>query len=134
MTPPSDDRYYRLAPLVEALRADRRYRVREKTNHSSNTDLPRRTVSVYGPVSREDIEARLPAPSDLHFRRWSPDFVTIADPDADPDRRPTIQVAVHFHPPLRWWQTSPDASPQGDARWASPVVTPGSGLATPRGS
>ncbi|MDM4762676.1 hypothetical protein QT381_06615 [Galbitalea sp. SE-J8] len=84
MTREHHERYARLTPLTRVIHADKRYTVRESTCTGLRNDIARRTVKVYGPVTPADIEHRLPAPSDLVFRRRSENTVNIGDPDNDP--------------------------------------------------
>jgi hypothetical protein len=120
-------RYARLAPMMAVLRADKRYRIAEESNRTPSLGRDSLlTVTVWGPVDPEDIERRLPAPSDLNFRRWGAKLVTIGDPDADPAVRPMMDVSVHFLPPRRLLDGKTPAS--FFREWDEPIVTPGIGL------
>lgn len=128
MSDARSDRYGRLGAMIALLEADKRYKVKESYRPGPAQGKDADTeVTVFGPVTPDDIERRLPAPADLNFRRWSDDFVVIADPDDDPAVRPYMTVVLKFYPPVRWWQL---ASPSEFAidRWEEPVVTPGKGL------
>ena len=70
--------YGRLLPVIDAFRRDGRYSVLE-TRNAPNLGIEAVSVTITGPTSVSDVEARFTLPADLAFERRNRSTVWLVD-------------------------------------------------------
>ena len=100
-------RHGRLLPLLNVIRADKRYEVTERRHMPGRlgaTGL--RAFTVRGPWTPADIEERFILPDGLQFGRINQYLDWVSDPDRPLNSYGLADIDIEFRPPRsRWWQS-----------------------------